>query len=106
MSTCDFTSWKFLPHHLFPVDILFHVLRTWFQKIGVVKCVFWGGVENFFMGEKSYLALLARLKRGAHKQEGEYGKRENSTSTGSIHVGKKHLSDFWECFWGVRTIHG
>lgn len=41
------------------------------------------------MGKKSYLALLARLKRGAHKQDGEYGKRENSTSTGSIHVGEK-----------------
>lgn len=32
------------------------------------------------MGKKSYLALLARLRKGAHKQEGECG----NMSSGSI----------------------
>lgn len=56
------------------------------------------------MGKRSYSAPLARLKKDAHKQEGEYGKGETFLmNTGRIQVGEKHPSDLWECFWGVRT---
>lgn len=42
------------------------------------------------MGKKSYLAILVRLKKGAHKQEGEYGKGETfHMSTGSIQSWEK-----------------